>query len=51
MHTVLIWVAAKAAYIIGFMFTGLIFFCEMLLKHQAKAYQAEARLRNKELRP
>ncbi len=51
MHSWLIWVAAKAGYIIGFLFIGLIFFGEMLLKHQAKTNQAAALLRNKELRP
>ncbi len=49
MQALLIWVAAKAAFILGFLLIGLIFFCELLLKRQAQASQA-ALLRNKELR-
>ncbi len=50
MQALLIWVAAKAAYLIGFLFIGLIFFCEMLLKRQAKANRL-ALSGNKEIRP
>jgi hypothetical protein len=50
MQALLIWVAAKAAYIIGFLLISLVFLGELLLKRQAKANHL-ALLRNKELRP